>query len=462
MSAALIAYSSLSTSLARYWRSIGLWLVLLAAPIGARYMIPMGPDATGVRIAIGAQLPEMTSPFLGVSLGIVISTLMLPVGWLYLRSNTTRRQPWQVEEVSIGSRLAIAFGRFGADAAVMLAMLAVLTLSGFFLGWLILPARELNFAHIAFALWVVAAPALLGLGAVRILFDARPMTRSGFGDFLFFVLWMTSIVMPSVTEGRPPSFANNMFDFPGFVTPLTAGAPAGLDSFAIGGVAVEPGFVQLDVFAGLFSAGYLESRLAWAGIALAAVALAGLIYAPHRPRKRSALAGSVGALLNAGPPPRVVANAPPARRAFADALGLVAAEFRLIGAGRVFAVLALAAMALAALGGTRSDAGALLLLAFALSAHAGRSEARGLVALTKVAAFAPMARRVGFVVAGAAWSLLLAAPGLWRAPSLDGVGMAAATGGGGAALAIALAALTGSAFAPRIVLLVLWYMYISY
>ena len=462
MSAVLIAASSLGTSLARYQRSLGLWLILLAAPIAARYMIPMGPDAMGVRIAIGSHLPEMTAPFLGVSLGIVISTLMLPVGWLYLRSNTTRRQPWQIEEVSIGSRLAIAFGRFGADAAVMLAMLVVLTLSGFFLGWLILPASELNFVHIAFALWVVAAPALLGLAAVRILFDARPLTRGGFGDFLFFVLWMTSIVMPSVTEGLPPSFANNMFDFPGFVTPLTAGAPTGSDSFAIGGVEVEPGFVVLDVFAGLFSDGYLQSRLAWAGIASVFVALAGLIYAPHRPRKRGALGGRLVALVSAGPPPRVMADAPSAPRALAGGLGLVAAEFRLIGAGRVFLVLALAAMAMSALGGARGDAGALLLLAFALSAHAGRSEARGLTALTRVAAFAPMARRAAFVAAGTLWALALNAPALLRAPSLEQLGVTAATGAGGAALAIALAALSGSAFAPRIVLLVLWYMYISY
>ncbi|HVK80484.1 MAG TPA: hypothetical protein VM915_07710, partial [Verrucomicrobiae bacterium] len=380
----------------------------------------------------------------------------------YLRSNTTRRQPWQIEEVSIGSRLAIAFGRFGADAAVMLAMLAVLTLSGFFLGWLILPASELNFGHIAFALWVVAAPALLGLAAVRILFDARPLTRGGFGDFLFFVLWTASIAMPAATEGLAPSFASNMYDFAGFVTPLTAGAPAGSDSFSIGGIELDPGFVVLDVFVGLFSEGYLQSRLAWAGIALAMVVVAGLIYAPHRPRKRVALNGRLGALLNAGPPPRVTTNAPPASYAFMATLGLVAAEFRLIGAGRVFAVLAVAAVVMAALVSERGDAGALLLLTFALSAHAGRSEARRLVTLTRVAAFTPMARRAAFVVAGTLWALVLNAPGLWRAPSFENIGVTAATGAGGAVLAIALAALTGSAFAPRIVLLVLWYAYISY
>src|SRR5262249_30579606 len=159
----------------------GLWLLLLVAPVGARYMLPI--DGTGVIIAIGDHLPVMTSPFLGVSLGIVVSTLLLPIAWVYLRSNTTRRQPWQVEEVTAASRGSIALGRFGADVIVLLAMLCALTLAGWFLGFILIGPQSLNIAQLSFALWLVAAPALIGLAALRILFDARPLLRSGFGDF---------------------------------------------------------------------------------------------------------------------------------------------------------------------------------------------------------------------------------------------------------------------------------------
>lgn len=95
MSASVISASSFSTSMLRYGRSRALWLMLLVAPIGARYMLPF-EDGGGIKIAVGDALPVMTSPFLGVSLGIIVSTLLLPIAWLYLRSNTTRRQPWQV------------------------------------------------------------------------------------------------------------------------------------------------------------------------------------------------------------------------------------------------------------------------------------------------------------------------------------------------------------------------------
>ena len=462
MNAAAISASSLTTSLLRYGRSRALWLMLLVAPLGARYMLPF-EDGGGVKIAVGNALPVMTSPFLGVSLGIVVSTLVLPIAWLYLRSNTTRRQPWQVEEVTIGSRIAIALGRFAADAAVLLAVLAALNLAGIYLATFMLQGSALNVGEISFALWVVAAPALIGVAALRILFDARPLLRSGFGDFGYFCVWMGSMITPIVTDKSAPSFASNMFDFAGFVTPLTFGAPGGSHDFSIGGGFLATGTVDLDVMAGLMSPGYLESRLAWIGVAVTLVVFSGLIYAPHKAKKKAALAGRLGALLNAGPPPRAVMNTPAAKRASADALGLVWSEFRLIGSGRVFLVLAAAVAVISAFADFRHVASpaALLLLLFALSAHAGRSEARGLVALTKVAPFAPIMRRVAFVIAGALWTTLLALPGALPAVAMEVLPLAAASGAVAAAVAIALSTLTGSSFAARLVLLMLWYGYAS-
>lgn len=461
---ASIAASSLTTSLLRYGRSRALWLMLLVAPLGARYMLPF-EDGGGIKIAVGDALPVMTSPFLGVSLGIIVSTLVLPIAWLYLRSNTTRRQPWQVEEVTAGSRVAIALGRFVADAAVLLGVLAALNLAGIYLSTFMLEGDALNIAELSFAMWIVAGPAMIGVAALRILFDARPLLRSGFGDFAYFCFWIGSITAGIATDkAEHPGFVANMWDFAGFVTPLKYGAPPGTDSFSIGGGFAATGTIDLDVMAGLLSPGYIESRFAWVGIAFALVVIAGLIYAPHKARKKAVLAGRLGALLNAGAPPRVVPNAPAAQRAIADALGLVVAEFRLIGAGRAFLILAgVVALITAFAPDFRhvGSAAALLLLLFALSAHAGRSEARGLLALTKVAPSAPMTRRGAFILAGALWSTLLALPAAASTSPTDVLPLAASTGAGAALVAIVLSALTGSSFAARLVLLVLWYGYVS-
>ncbi len=468
MTAAAISMSSLTTSLARYLRSPGLWFLLLLPLVGARLMIPL-KDGAGVVIALGGQLPYMTSAFLGVSLGIVVTTLLLPVGWIYLRSNTTRRQPWQVEEVTSASRVAIALGRFGADVVILLATLTALTLGGWFLGWLIIPASSLNITHITLALWLVATPALVCLAALRILFDARPLLRSGFGDFIYFIIWTASLVAPLAAVGRPPSLLTNMFDFPGFTTPLLYGAPpevlaAGDIPISIGGVIVREGRVDLDVLAGLFSPGYIESRLVWIAIAIVLAIIAGKIYRPHRARQTSRKTGGLAALFKAGPPPRAIDDAPPASRVKNPLLNLILAEFRLIGAGRIFLLLALATAVAAYFVDFRSMANpaALLLLVFGLSTHAGRSETRGLRSLTNVAPLQPMVRRAAFVIAGAGWALLLALPALARAPGFEILAIAAGTGAVAALLATVLASVSGSAFAPRLVLFVLWYGYASF
>ena len=164
MSVTAVAQSSLLTALKRYSRSWGLWLLLLVGPVGARFFVSRD-DGSAITIAIGDHLPVLTSAMLGVSLGIVVSTLLLPVAFLYLRANTTRRQPWQIEEVSAASRVAITLGRFGADVLVLFGVLAALNLGGWLLGWLIITAEPVNFWQISFALWLVAAPAVMGLAA---------------------------------------------------------------------------------------------------------------------------------------------------------------------------------------------------------------------------------------------------------------------------------------------------------
>ena len=461
MSAVAVARSSMITSLRRYSRSWGLWLLLLVGPVGARYMIA-SDDGTGMQVAIGGHLPVMTSATLGVSLGIIVSTLLLPIAFLYLRSNVTRRNPWQLDEVSGASRGAIMLGRFAADAAVLLAALTALTAAGWLLGWHIVTGPYQP-QWIALPLWLVAAPALIGLAALRQIFDARPWGRRGVGELLFFILWMASLIVPITMDGKPSSFTANMVDYPGFVRPLVAGSPSTANDFSIGDGDIKPGRVPLETERAIFAQGYMASRLAWVAIAIALTALASLVYAQHRPPRRRRLATLFARLLAPGPPPPAVANAPPAPASRAPLATLLLAEFRLIGAGKAFLYLAIGAALLGLIPNFRhvgSPAG-LLLLIFGMCAQAGRSEARGLRHLTATTATPPALRRSALVLAGTAWAILLAVPATIATLSIDPLLLGAATGAATAITAVILSIISGSGFAARLVLLMAWYAYIS-
>jgi hypothetical protein len=454
--------SSFVTSALRYSRSWGLWLLLLVAPIGARFMIS-DESGKGFVIAVNGQLPVLTAPVLGVWLGVVVTTTLLPAAYIYLRANINRRQPWQVEEVTAAPRTAMLLGRFAADAAVLLGALGALTIAGWFLGWLMI-ADPLNPLATAYTLWLVAAPALIGLAALRILFDALPWLRGALGDLVYFFLWILSIVAPIAVANQPSSYAVNLTDFAGFVRPLVGAEPASDAQIAIGGSETSQGRISLDVFKGLHSPGYIAARFTWIGIALLVVVFAGLIYRPHQPLKqRSGKGGRVARWLAAGPPPMANPRAPSAQLQHLPWAGLVQAEFRLIGKGRLFLLLA-ALAAIAGLWGDYRHVGSpvgLLLLVFAYSAHAGRSEARGLLKLSSTTLLSPWIRRGAFVLAGTAWSFLLAIPAALARGSAEPLVLAVGAGAAASITAAFLAALTGSSFAPRVVLLIGWYAYLS-
>lgn len=460
-----VARSAFATSLLRYRRSWGLWLLLLIAPVAARFWIrPAGSDI--VVISVNRHVPELTSAVIGVSLGIVTATILLPTAFIYLRSNATVRQPWQIEEVTAASRISIALGRFGADVAVLAGVLGATTGAGWLIGWLLLPAGTVHPGELALALWLVAAPALMGVAAVRILFDARPRLRGAGGETLFFFIWMASLLGSILGAASASGFGPAMTDYAGFLRPLTSGLPMGANTdITIGGTpGGGMGPIAIDVMRGLGSDGYVASRLAWAAIAVGIAAFAGLIHAPHRlkPARRM---GRIAGLLAPGPPPASDPAAPSAAPARAPIIGLILAEARLIAEGKLWLI----AAAIVAAAGVFADfrtivsPAALLLLIFGLTAHAGRSESR-LLALTRTAAMSPTARRLAFVTAGTAWSVLIGLPAIVRAltgSDTQALLIALATGAVTATAAIALAAWTRSAFAPRLVLLIAWYAYLS-
>ncbi|MEM7690543.1 MAG: hypothetical protein AAF291_16125 [Pseudomonadota bacterium] len=460
MSAAIVK-SAFTADLARYRRSASLWLLLLSAPVAARYMISE-TEGEGINIAVGGQLPVLTSPVLGIWLGIVVSLLVMPVVFIYLRAGPTRAQPWQVTESSAAPRVAIAMGRFLADAVIALGALSALTAAGLFLGWLKVTGPFEPGVIIALA-WLVAGPTLLAIAALRILFDAVPFLRGALGDFVFFMLWFAALIIPSLLSEGPSTFGGNLASLNGAIRPLVESAPPGSDSFAVGTSSLKPGRIELDPWAGIAAQGYIASRVSWVVFAFLIAIAAGLLYAPHKPKARREWFGFLERFSLAKLIPRRAANAAPAGLSPLWAPGLVLAEMRLIGAGRWFVPLA----AISAIMAATNDFGRvgspviLLLMVFALTAHAGRSEARGLLALTGTAVLSPWARRAAFVVAGTVLTAALALPASVATASATPLVTGLVTGACAAAAAMGLAAISGSAFMPRIVLLIAWYVYMA-
>ena len=463
MSASGVTLSAFKTALKRYSRSKGLWLLLLIGLLGTRFWVPRD-DGTTVIIAVNQQLPAMTSAVLGTSLGIVVSTLLLPFGFIYLRSNTTRRQPWQVDEVTAASRIGISLGSFLADTAIFGSLLATMTVAGYGLAWIMLQHAEIHFWQIAVALWLIGAPSLMGLAAARALLDALPWTRRALGDVIFFAFWFTSLAIPLFMSKASPGLAADLIDFGGFAQPLMHFARAGTQDLQIGlGASIRPGRISIDVMSVLLSRTYLEARLFWALIAILVTIAAGIFYRPHVGGFRSKGASAFTRWQAGGLPPAPPYSMVPARRTAQPWLGLTIAEFRLIFPGRL---LLLANLLIGIAGFFASyrhivSPAILLTLTFGLTSSAARSETRGMLSLTATTFMTPASRRLSFCVAGLCWTLLLSLPALLIRPSSRSLNTALAIGVIVPFAAMTLSALSRSAFAARLILLIAWFGYIS-
>ena len=459
---ALAARSVLSTSLKRYARSNGLWLLLLGGLLGARFWLPRS-DGTSIIIAIDNHLPELTSPMIGLSLGTVFSTLLLPICFFYLRSNVTRRQPWQIADISPASRVAVSLARFCADSTVLFLLLSVMALAGWLMACLVLPAAQVHLWQIALALGLTSVPAMLGVAACNRLAQAFPLTRGAWGDLFFFVFWVLSLVAPLSASFPFHTYCANLRDFGGCILPLSFFSKS-LHNLSIGlGMPVLPGRTPVNVFAFLLTAPYLAARFTVAAAAIAVATSAGMLYRPQTAPSHSRKPHRWACWLQSRPAPAARLPLVPASAVGFPFANLIRSELRLILRSRTNLLCAALIALLGLVADFRHITSPLLflLLLFGLSAQAAREETKGMLALTRAAPFSPWHRRSAFVLAGLVASLFISTPALLVHQSLRNLELAAFIGFGAALFTVALTAVSRSAFAARLLLLLVWYGYIS-
>src|ERR1700678_3847698 len=455
-------HSTMHLSCVRYARSKGLWILLLAGLLGARFWVPRD-DHISVIIAVNNQLPVITSAMIGFSLGIVLTTLLTPFVYIYLRTNINRRQPWQIIEVTAASRIALSFGHFFADSAILLSLLVVMTLAGWLVAFIALPFGQVHLWQIALPLWLCAAPAPLGLAPIPRLFASFSFTRRALGDVLFFVLWMTSLIMP-VGRGVQNTFVNQIHDFTGCMQAL--GVIAGtMQSIRIT-IGSEPnvaGHILLQPLSVVLTSPYLVARLVWIIFAVVVVAFAGLVYRPHTARRQIAKPSRWSRLLGQTAPPPATHPVIAARASSNLLFGLVFSELRLIFQSRPTQLTCL----LIALAGFFADYRhavspvIFLLLIFGITAQAAREESPGILSLTITMPTSPNLRRAIFIVAGTAGTVALSLPAILVQHNAATLLLAMKIGLSVSLFATAMTAITRSAFSARLLLLLAWYGYIS-
>ena len=471
MSVIAVIRSEMASSLRQHLRSPALWLMALAAPVAANYMVPP-PGAGYAVMTLNGAYPDMTAAVLGLTLGVVTATILTPVAYIFLRAGPTRKRPGQITDVAPYSRVAAAIGRWLADTAILWLILVVLTLAGFVLGLLRVTEGEGNMWHTGVTLWLTAAPALMLIAAIRTLLDARPVLTRWPGDVLFFFIWIGLLVagiLAAETLGGNFTPQPNADAF-GYIASIGNSTDIPIENFSLGSTPGVTSHIRIDALAGVMNPAFLTSRLFWIMVALGISVLAGLIYAPRRskaPRQAGEPKGFAATLLGQSQTIAMPAlSSQPAKAAVLPFIGLILSEMRLIMKDRAWLIALVIAGGMGAVLPWRMSAGPAIwiVLLFPLTSESARWQARSLRSLLKTSPANEATRLVAFAGAGIALMLMAHLPSIaWTiltGKSAQLMLMGAIIAGVPVAAAL-FAAVTRSAIAGRIILLIAWYGFLS-
>ncbi|MEP3655339.1 MAG: hypothetical protein ABJO36_10625 [Litorimonas sp.] len=446
--------------LSRHLRSPAIWWLALAAPIGARFMVPDETASYSVMAVNDARL-TLDSGVIGLQLGVIMAIILTPLAYIFLRAGPTRKTPWQAENVTPARRSAIGLGHWIADTLALWILMLALAGAGVVLAFFRLPLSEVNPFQIVFALCLVAAPALAVIAAFRTIFSTRPMLRKAGGDVLFFFLWMFLITLSSIFFAGGGNGGSPLLDVFGFAAPLSGATDYPIETLYVGGAPAFEKMIEIDAMAGVTDSGFLMSRLFWICAAGLAVFLSGLVFKPTA-------IGWVKDRPQTNPGPAMFSGEAiaPLKVKTSAIFEQTKSEWMQVLRPIWFAGLLLAVAIAGAVLPFRGMVGPAIaiLLIFPLTQHGARWRGLEMSRLTNLAptsAIAQVSTRIGaFVLLG----LALCLPSFGRmivTGNLTQLGDIAAVGVGLPVLALALSHLTRGPVAGRLILLILWYGYLN-
>ncbi|MEL6687029.1 MAG: hypothetical protein AAFP97_05355 [Pseudomonadota bacterium] len=267
----------------RHLNSPFVWILAIAGPIGARYMVPE-EGADHALISVNNAVLEQSASVIGLQLGVIVAVLFTPLAYIFLRAGPTRIQPRQVTDVVPRSRPALSFGRWLGDTSVLCGLLFILAVAGIALSYFRLPFEDTQPIETLVATMIVAAPAMAVIAAIRNIFIMRPGLRGAGGDVAFFFVWLMGLTL-SAAFFMDGTGNNAMADLFGFAAPLATGASEPVHSLAIGGAPITGRIIEFDGMAGVTHPDYLGSRLFWIMVSGLAVFGAGYLFKPGKPKR---------------------------------------------------------------------------------------------------------------------------------------------------------------------------------
>lgn len=258
-------------------------ITVLAAIFIVYKFVPSGADGY-LTLSLHDVRGVYNSAWVGSAVAILASMLLsLPAFYLVKDAveRDTRTGVGQILAATPMTRLQYTAGKMWSSFVLLLSIVAVLIVTALAMQLLRGESRTIDAAELLLPFLYAAVPTMALVAALAILFDSIPLLRKGFGNIVYFALWI-AMLRASTSASRP------IFDMMGIspvLNDMSAGAKAiaaqaGAEQHVFGITPLKNEVVTYNWQGVDWTAGMFAERYAWLLIAIGIAAVASLFF--HR------------------------------------------------------------------------------------------------------------------------------------------------------------------------------------
>ena len=281
-------------------RSYGFLITLGVTLYVAYFFIPPNHSSYST-MQIGGHRGLYNSAYLGSLMALLISPFLSLAGFYLVKNAIDRDIQTGVGQILAATTLSkplYTIGKTVSNFAVLAVMVAIMGVAAVAMQFVRGEDLSLHLGQILQPLIFISLPVMLVVAGLAVLFEAIRWLRGGFGNVIYFILWVSALSTPiaRVDSARHGSY-NDLFGMGVVVPSITAASEAAFPGSSKTGLSMginvktSGQFWDLSTFRwdGLdWTRGIVVTRLCWLGVGLGLALLAAVFFRRFDPaRERS-------------------------------------------------------------------------------------------------------------------------------------------------------------------------------